>query len=151
MGHQTPDCTMRTEEYWSRYHTSYNQKQEYFVGRELLDEIKAELRQLDDLGDALELGCGAGYFTETIVENTRAIVATDLSGCLKTVHHRHLDIHEHHVVVSRLERCDRLSAVGDNLDPVSHLLQQCSGQKLVDRVVLDHQDQCVPLCRTFVR
>jgi ubiquinone/menaquinone biosynthesis C-methylase UbiE len=71
-----------TEDYWSRFPDSYEQNQEYVVGRELLDEIIRELNQLSELGEAVELGCGTGYFTVAIAENSRSVLATDLSDSL---------------------------------------------------------------------
>ena len=56
-----------TEKYWSRFPDTYDKKMEYVVGKELLDEIIQELNRLPELGELVELGCGTGIFTETIV------------------------------------------------------------------------------------
>lgn len=103
-----------TEEYWSKYHDSYNQKQEYVVGRQLLDEINGELRQIYDLGDVLELGCGAGYFTETIVENSRCIVATDLSESLLEA--AKVRLHDHLNVTFQKQDCLRTAFASESFD-----------------------------------
>jgi len=71
-----------TEKYWSRFPDTYDQKQEYVVGRELLDEIVGDLQHLGDLGDVLEFGCGTGYFTATIAGQSKSLLATDLSDIL---------------------------------------------------------------------
>ena len=67
------------EEYWSRFQTSYDKNQEYVVGKDLLNELKENIMILPDLGEVLELGCGTGYFTETVALNADHVFATDLS------------------------------------------------------------------------
>ena len=57
------------EEYWSRFQTTFDENQEYVVGKEHLDEVKESVKSLSDLGEVLELGCGTGCFTETIALN----------------------------------------------------------------------------------
>jgi len=71
--------TNMREEYWSRFPDTYDQNQEYVVGKELLSEITQELNRLSELGELVELGCGTGYFTKTIVGKTKSLLATDLS------------------------------------------------------------------------
>ena len=68
-----------TEEYWSRFADTYDEKQRAVVGDELLDEMRRQLGALPPLGSALELGCGTGYFTKTIADRCKSLVATDLS------------------------------------------------------------------------
>ena len=67
------------EEYWSRFQTTYDENQEYVVGKDLLDDVKENIKRLSDLGEVLELGCGTGYFTEVIAQNADHVFATDLS------------------------------------------------------------------------
>lgn len=67
------------EKYWSRFAETYDEKQEYVVGKDFLDEITNELNALSDLGDVIEFGCGTGYFTETIAQKANQMIATDLS------------------------------------------------------------------------
>ncbi len=69
----------KLERYWSRFQDTYDQNQEYVVGKELLNEITKELNELHDLGEVIEFGCGTGYFTETIAQKANQMVATDLS------------------------------------------------------------------------
>jgi ABC-2 type transport system ATP-binding protein len=73
------------EEYWSRFSNSYDRKQEYVVGRELLDDITQELQRLPGLGEGVEFGCGTGFFTKRIVAKTKSLLATDLSDSLLKV------------------------------------------------------------------
>ena len=67
------------EKYWSRFSSTYDEYQEYVVGKDFLNEVKRNLNNLTDLGEVLEIGCGTGYFTEAIVNNSRHVFATDLS------------------------------------------------------------------------
>lgn len=74
-----------TEEYWSRFPDTYDQKQEYVVGKQLFNEITRELNRLPELGELVELGCGTGYFTDTVIAKAKSLVATDLSESLLEV------------------------------------------------------------------
>ena len=72
--------TQRAEErYWSRFASSYDIDGEYVVGRRILQLIEEALANEKSPGNAIELGCGTGYFTKTIARNASHIVATDLS------------------------------------------------------------------------
>lgn len=73
-----------SEKYWSRFSATYDKNQEYVVGKDFLNEVKINLDKLTDLGEVLELGCGTGYFTESIVKNAKRVFATDLSEELLT-------------------------------------------------------------------
>lgn len=68
-----------SEKYWSKFQATYDKNQEAAVGKELLNEIKEKIKTLPGLGEVLELGCGTGYFTETIVQKADHLFATDLS------------------------------------------------------------------------
>jgi ubiquinone/menaquinone biosynthesis C-methylase UbiE len=69
----------RQERYWSRFARSYDRDGEYIVGRPILQEIVKRLSEERDLGEAIEFGCGTGYFTRALAGNARHVVATDLS------------------------------------------------------------------------
>ena len=105
-----------TKEYWSRFPDTYDLNQEYVVGRELLDEITGELRQLADLGDVLEFGCGTGYFTVTIAEKSESLLATDLSdsllGTAKAL------LRSHPKVTVQKENCMETSLASESFDSV---------------------------------
>jgi ubiquinone/menaquinone biosynthesis C-methylase UbiE len=69
----------REERYWSRFARSYDRDGEYIVGNPILQAILKRLSEERDLGDALEFGCGTGYFTRAMAGQARHVIATDLS------------------------------------------------------------------------
>jgi ubiquinone/menaquinone biosynthesis C-methylase UbiE len=125
-----------TERYWSRFPDTYDQKMEYVVGKELLDEIIQELNRLPDLGELVEFGCGTGIYTERIVSKTQSMVATDLSDSLVAV--ARARIGDHPKVTIQKENCMATSFPSESVDSVfmanlihviespSALLQECS-------------------------
>lgn len=142
-----------TEKYWSRFPDTYDQKMEYVVGKELRDAITQELNRLRDLGELAELGCGTGIFTETIVQKTRSMVATDLSDSLLAVTRKRMG--EHPKVKIQKENCVATSFPSETLDSVfmanlihviespSILLEECyrilrAGGTLVIVTFTDH-------------
>ncbi len=105
-----------TEEYWSRFSDTYDQNQEYVVGRVLLDKIHAELQQLAGLGDTLELGCGTGCFTVAIAGKSKSLLATDLSDSLLEA--AHIRLRDHPKVTLRKENCLDTSFAPESFDSV---------------------------------
>ena len=142
-----------TEEYWSRFPDTYDRKMEYVVGKELRDEIIQELNRLPDLGKLVELGCGTGAFTETIVLKTKSMFATDLSDSLLSVASKRIG--DHPKVTIQKENCMATSFPSETLDSVfmanlihvvespGTLLQECNrilkkGGTLVIVTFTDH-------------
>ena len=105
-----------TEEYWSRFSDTYDQNQEYVVGRVLLDKIHAELQQLAGLGDTLELGCGTGCFTAAVAGKSKSLLATDLSDSLLEA--AHIRLRDHPKVTLRKENCLATSFAPESFDSV---------------------------------
>ena len=104
------------EQYWSRFPDTYDQNQEYVVGRKLLDEITGELHELAKLGDVLEIGCGTGYFTATIAEKSERLLATDLSDSLLEVAKTRL--RDHPKVTVQKENCMQTSIAAGSFDSI---------------------------------
>lgn len=67
------------ETYWSQFTEDYEEKQAYVTGNELISIVLEEILKEKKLGKVLELGCGTGLYTETLIENSDSILATDLS------------------------------------------------------------------------
>ena len=105
-----------TDEYWSRFPDTYDNKMEYVVGKKLRDEIVQELNRLPELGELVELGCGTGAFTETIVPKTKRMFATDLSDSLLAVAMTRMG--DHPKVTIQKENCMATSFASETLDSV---------------------------------
>ena len=104
------------EKYWSRFSDTYDGNQEYVVGKELLDDIKQELSALPELGEMVEFGCGAGYFTASIVQKANHLTATDFSNeLLKVTKER---FHNNPKVVVQKESCMDTSFISESFDTV---------------------------------
>jgi len=105
-----------SENYWSRFPETYDKKMEYVVGKELRDEIIQELKRLPELGKIVELGCGTGIFTETIVMKADSLFATDLSDTLLEV--ARTRIGDHPKVTIQKENCMATSFPSETIDSV---------------------------------
>ena len=79
-----------SELYWSRFACSYDEDGEYVVGKPILQAIEKILLNERSLGNAVEFGCGTGYFTKAIARNAGHVVATDLSDEMLDIAHARL-------------------------------------------------------------
>ena len=123
------------EKYWSRFSATYDKNQEYVVGKDFLNEVKITLNNLTDLGEVLELGCGTGYFTEVIANNSNHVFATDLSDELLENAKKRLSSIKH--ITFQKENCYNTSFESEKFDTVfmanlihvieapSKVLQEC--------------------------
>jgi ABC-2 type transport system ATP-binding protein len=69
----------KKETYWSQFTNEYEEKQAFVTGQELIAATHSELLKEKKLGKVLELGCGTGLYTETLIKNSDSILATDFS------------------------------------------------------------------------
>jgi len=68
------------EKYWSKFANTFDEDQRYIVGGAVQQQAIVErLSGERDLGELIELGCGAGFYTKFLVANASHVVATDLS------------------------------------------------------------------------
>ena len=104
------------EKYWSRFSATYDENQEYVVGKHFLNEVKRNINNLTDLGEVLELGCGTGYFTESIVKNAEYVFATDLSDELLEIARKRLSNIER--ITFQKENCMKISFPSNKFDTV---------------------------------
>ncbi len=104
------------EEYWSRFHATFDENQEYVVGKGLLDDVKENIKGLSDLGEVLELGCGTGNFTEVIAQNADHVFATDLSDELLEIARKRLDKIDN--ITFQKENCTSTSFTSNKFDTV---------------------------------
>jgi ubiquinone/menaquinone biosynthesis C-methylase UbiE len=70
----------KKEKYWSKFANTFDEDQRYIVGgavqrQAIIDRLSGE----KDLGELIELGCGAGFYTKFLVANASHVMATDLS------------------------------------------------------------------------
>lgn len=63
--------------FWSRFAKDFDNLQKRVVGEEIINLVLNELRKEKGLKKVLELGCGTGYFTKALLNNTEHITATD--------------------------------------------------------------------------
>jgi ABC-2 type transport system ATP-binding protein len=69
----------KKEKYWSRFANTFNEDQKYIVGGAIQQAILERLSEESDLGELIELGCGAGFYTKVLAANASHVMATDLS------------------------------------------------------------------------
>ena len=70
----------RKERYWSKFANTIDEDQRYIVGGAVQQQAIVErLSGERDLGELIELGCGAGFYTKFLAANASHVMATDLS------------------------------------------------------------------------
>jgi ABC-2 type transport system ATP-binding protein len=66
-------------DYWGRFSGTYDENIERIFGTGLRENLARILENEHGLGNAVEFGCGTGYFTRVIAKNAEHVTATDLS------------------------------------------------------------------------
>jgi ubiquinone/menaquinone biosynthesis C-methylase UbiE len=69
----------KKEEYWSRFANTFDEDQTYVVGEPVQQAIVERLSGESGLGELIEFGCGAGFYTKVLAANASHVMATDLS------------------------------------------------------------------------
>jgi ubiquinone/menaquinone biosynthesis C-methylase UbiE len=69
----------KKEKYWSKFANTFDEDQTYIVGEPIQQAIMERLSGERDLGELIELGCGAGLYTKVLAANASHVMATDLS------------------------------------------------------------------------
>ncbi|HEY31934.1 MAG TPA: class I SAM-dependent methyltransferase [Dehalococcoidia bacterium] len=106
----------RKEEYWSRFANNFNDDQTYVVGEAVQQAIFERLSGESGLGELLEFGCGAGFFTKALAENASHVMATDLSDEMLAVARTQLKDCQN-VVVEKTD-CERTNFTDEKFDSV---------------------------------
>ena len=70
---------MPKEKDWSPFAADYEERSVYVVGKADLDRIGERLAEQENLGTALELGCGPGVYTGILADKSDSVTATDIS------------------------------------------------------------------------
>jgi ABC-2 type transport system ATP-binding protein len=71
--------TAQKEDFWGRFAGTFDNDQRYIVGEDTPKAILEELSNEQSLGEVVEFGCGSGFFTRALTNNSKSVVATDLS------------------------------------------------------------------------
>jgi ABC-2 type transport system ATP-binding protein len=70
----------KKEKYWSKFANTFDEDQRYIVGGAVQQQAIVErLSGERNLGELIELGCGAGFYTRFLAANASHVMATDLS------------------------------------------------------------------------
>ncbi|MCK5283698.1 MAG: class I SAM-dependent methyltransferase [Nanoarchaeota archaeon] len=69
----------KQEKDWGKMAENFDKISEYVVGKEIYQIICKKLSKEKNLGEAIEFGCGTGYFTKAIAMNAEYIIAADVS------------------------------------------------------------------------
>jgi len=69
----------KKEEYWHKFANTFDEDQKYIVGEVIQQALMERLSGESGLGELIEFGCGAGFFTKVLAENASHVMATDLS------------------------------------------------------------------------
>ncbi len=65
--------------FWAELANRYDSAIDNIMGEKIRPKIREKLNKEDNLGNLLELGCGTGYFTETLANKSESIISTDIS------------------------------------------------------------------------
>ncbi|WP_194436886.1 class I SAM-dependent methyltransferase [Vibrio fluminensis] len=67
------------ENKWEDFAKNFEQSNNYVVGIDDINRVKQRLARHRELGDVLELGCGNGTYTSSLLASAKRVVATDVS------------------------------------------------------------------------
>jgi ABC-2 type transport system ATP-binding protein len=67
------------DNFWSDVATKYDRVVDAQLGRRLRALIREKLAEETALGNAVEIGCGSGFFTQALARRAESVVATDSS------------------------------------------------------------------------
>lgn len=70
---------MEKETYWSRFADDFEEKNNYIIGKESMQEVLQELAKEKALGNCLELACGNGTYSKILAKNADSLTCTDFS------------------------------------------------------------------------
>jgi len=106
----------KADNFWDRFSDTYDEKVETLFGKELRPKLARLLDREHDLGDAVEIGCGTGYFTAVLAKNARHVTATDISPNMLDAAKRRL--HGVNNVTFQIENGEATSFSSDRFDMV---------------------------------
>lgn len=65
--------------FWAELANRYDSAIDNIMGGKIRPKIREKLNEENNLGNLLELGCGTGYFTETLAYKSENVISTDIS------------------------------------------------------------------------
>jgi ubiquinone/menaquinone biosynthesis C-methylase UbiE len=95
----------KKETYWSKFANTFDNDQRYIVGEAIQKTVIDKLSRERDLGELIEFGCGAGFYTKVIAPNARHVIATDLSDEMLAV--AKIQLKDFHNVVLEKVDCEK--------------------------------------------
>ena len=107
---------IKKEKYWSKFAKTFNDDQRYIAGSAIQQALKKRLSEESDLGELIEFGCGAGFFTTDIATKASHVVATDLSD--EMVEAATTQLREFENVTVQKEDCENTSLPSAGFDTV---------------------------------
>ena len=69
----------RKEDYWGKLARTFDEDQKYIVGEAIQKTLVEKLSAERNLGEVVEFGCGRGYYTAALANNSKRVIATDIS------------------------------------------------------------------------
>jgi ubiquinone/menaquinone biosynthesis C-methylase UbiE len=66
-------------EFWSAVAEKYDRVVDLQIGGRTRSMVRDQLEKAEALGSVVELGCGTGFYTETLATKASTVIATDLS------------------------------------------------------------------------
>lgn len=69
----------KVEKDWSKFAEDFDKRQERIVGKEVMVQLRDEIKKLNNFGYLLEIDCGNGTYTKLIEHAAEKITATDCS------------------------------------------------------------------------
>ena len=67
------------DDYWGKFARTFDEDQKYIVGEAIQRALVGKLSAERDLGEVVEFGCGRGYYTGVLANNSKSVIATDFS------------------------------------------------------------------------
>jgi ABC-2 type transport system ATP-binding protein len=104
---------MSEVQFWSSISSQYDDVVDAQLGKNVRRILREKLSNEYDLGNAVEMGCGSGYFTATLARAAKSLVATDIAPEMIDVARRVVDGSN---IRYQVEDCQKTSFANDSFD-----------------------------------
>jgi ubiquinone/menaquinone biosynthesis C-methylase UbiE len=106
----------RKEEYWGKLAQTFDEDQRYIVGEAVQVAVVRKLAEERNIGEAIELGCGRGYYTGALAKNAKHLFATDLSDAMLAM--AKIQLKEFRNITVQKADCENMSFPSERFDTV---------------------------------